>query len=217
MQHTERVCSQIPYAVKGFDDPEPSCTLTGIASCFCHFAVAKLSLKLAYRICRYCFTLADVQDDLVTALEHKNPKVKVETLKLIEGFVGAASKTNAAKVHASVLPAAAKSANEAAPDIREAALAVLVAFGLKAGSVSVLNKVTDKLDDSRKKKLEELVQQATTGGGPAKGPPSAIPSPRGKSPASSPASSRPSSARVCTQASCAIICNYSFPSHALAC
>ncbi len=91
--------------------------------------------------------MADIQDDLVSALEHKNPKVKVETLKLIEGFVGSASKPNAAKVHSSVLPAAAKSASEAAPDIREAALAVLVAFGLKAGSVSVLNKVTDKLDD----------------------------------------------------------------------
>ncbi len=75
--------------------------------------------------CRYCFTMADIQDDLVSALEHKNPKVKVETLKLIEGFVGSASKPNAAKVHSSVLPAAAKSASEAAPDIREAALAVL--------------------------------------------------------------------------------------------
>ena len=140
--------------------------------------------------------MADIQDDLVSALEHKNPKVKVETLKLIEGFVASASKPNAAKVHSSVLPAAAKSANEAAPDIREAALAVLVAFGLKAGSVSVLNKVTDKLDDSRKKKLEDMVQQATTGGLPSRAPASATASPR-RSPASSPGSSRPSSARVC--------------------
>ena len=140
--------------------------------------------------------MADIQDDLVSALEHKNPKVKVETLKLIEGFVGSASKPNAAKVHSSVLPAAAKSAGEAAPDIREAALAVLVAFGLKAGSVSVLNKVTDKLDDSRKKKLEDMVQQAITGGPPSRAPASAVASPR-RSPASSPGSSRPSSARVC--------------------
>ncbi|KAL0039701.1 hypothetical protein WJX77_005628 [Trebouxia sp. C0004] len=142
----------------------------------------------------YCLTMADIQDDLVSALEHKNPKVKVETLKLIEGFVGSASKPNAAKVHSSVLSAAAKSASEAAPDIREAALAVLVAFGLKAGSVSVLNKVTDKLDDSRKKKLEDMVQKATTGGPPSRGPASAVASPR-RSPASSPGSSRPSSAR----------------------
>ena len=153
-----------------------------------------------FHVYRHCFAMADIQDDLVTALEHKNPKVKVETLKLIEGFVGSASKANAAKVHSTVLPAAAKSASEAAPDIREAALAVLVAFGLKAGSVSVLNKVTDKLDDSRKRKLEEMVQQATAGGGaPVKGPPPVLPSPRGTSPASSPGSSRPSSARVNNQ------------------
>lgn len=146
--------------------------------------------------------MADIQDDLVAALEHKNPKVKVETLKLIEGFVGSASKANVAKVHSTVLPAAAKSASEAAPDIREAALAVLVAFGLKAGCVSVLNKVTDKLDDSRKKKLEEMVQQAAAGGGVvAKGPASALPSPKGTSPANSPGSSRPTSARVTDQSS----------------
>lgn len=140
--------------------------------------------------------MADIQDDLAAALVHKNPKVKVETLHLIESFVDNASKANAAKVHASVLPAAATAANEAAPDIREAALAVLVAFGLKAGSISVLSKVTDKLDDVRKKKLEEAVQQATSGA-PKSRPTSAAMSPRGRlSPASSPGSSRPSSARV---------------------
>ena len=144
--------------------------------------------------------MADIQDDLVAALEHKNPKVKVETLKLIEGFVQSASKPNAAKVHATVLPAAAKSANEAVPDIREAALAVLVAFGLKAGSVSVLAKVTDKLDDSRKKKLEDMIEQATSAGGPSsKGPASAMQSPTTKSPATSPGSRcRPTSAGVST-------------------
>lgn len=142
--------------------------------------------------------MADIQDDLIVALEHKNPKVKFETLKLIESFVSSASKPNAAKVHATVLPVVAKSANEAAPDIREAALAVLVAFGLKAGSIAVLNKVTDKLDDIRKKKLEEAVQYATTGIAPKSMPTSAAASPRRLSPASSPSSSRPSSARVST-------------------
>ena len=144
--------------------------------------------------------MADIQDDLVAALDHKNPKVKVETLKLIEGFVQSASKPNAAKVHATVLPAAAKSANEAAPDIREAALAVLLAFGLKAGSISVLAKVTDKLDESRKKKLEDMVQQATSGGPPSRGSASTMESPRTNSPASSPGSrSRPTSAGVSVQ------------------
>ena len=88
--------------------------------------------------------MADVQEDLAAALNHKNPKVKLETLRLIQAFVSSSSKQAAAKVHATILPAAAKLAGEAAPDIREAALAVLVAFGMKAGSVSVLEKVDKK-------------------------------------------------------------------------
>ncbi len=85
--------------------------------------------------------MADVQEELAAALNHKTPKVKLETLRLIQSFVSSSSKQAAAKAHATILPAAAKLAGEAAPDIREAALAVLVAFGMKAGSVSVLDKV----------------------------------------------------------------------------
>ena len=68
--------------------------------------------------------------------------MKVETLKTIQAFIGSTSKASAAKVHSTVLPAAAKAAGEAAPDIREAALGVLVAFAMKAGSASVLSKVS---------------------------------------------------------------------------
>ena len=48
-------------------------------------------------------------------------QVKLETLKLIKEFVSAptSSKQAVAKCHSVLLPAVAKSANEAAPDLRE--------------------------------------------------------------------------------------------------
>lgn len=48
-------------------------------------------------------------------------QVKLETLKLIKEFVSAptSSKQAIAKCHSVLLPAVAKSANEAAPDLRE--------------------------------------------------------------------------------------------------
>ncbi len=48
-------------------------------------------------------------------------QVKLETLKLIKEFVSARTSTKAtvAKCHSILLPAVAKSANEAAPDLRE--------------------------------------------------------------------------------------------------
>ena len=46
----------------------------------------------------------------------------------------AGSKQEAAKAQSQLLPAVAKAANDPVPDIREAALCVLVAFSLKAGA-----------------------------------------------------------------------------------
>lgn len=47
-----------------------------------------------------------------------------------------------AKAHGVLVPAAAKAAGDAVPDIREAALHALVAFATKAGSLGALDKVT---------------------------------------------------------------------------
>ncbi len=33
---------------------------------------------------RYCIVLADVMEDFVAALDHKNPKVKLCTIKLLQ-------------------------------------------------------------------------------------------------------------------------------------
>ncbi len=52
------------------------------------------------------------------------------------------TKAAVAKAHGVLVPAAAKAAGDAVPDIREAALHALVAFATKAGSLGALDKVT---------------------------------------------------------------------------
>lgn len=53
----------------------------------------------------------------------------------------ASSKEAVARTHAELIPAAAAAANDPTPNIREAALQLLTAFALKAGSVKPIDKV----------------------------------------------------------------------------
>lgn len=59
----------------------------------------------------------------------------------------------------------------------QAACAALVAFALKAGSMGAVDKATDKLDAARKKKLTDMMAEATA----ARKPGSAAAAPSGSS------------------------------------
>jgi len=55
-----------------------------------------------------------------------------------------------AKAHAALVPAAARAAGDAVPDIREAALHALLAFAAKAGSLGALDKVLARVPRQRR-------------------------------------------------------------------
>ncbi|KAL4854812.1 hypothetical protein ACK3TF_004509 [Chlorella vulgaris] len=119
----------------------------------------------------HCFTLLDVAEEVAAALDHKNPKVKRETAKLVRDVLEQTPKPVVLKLRDTVLPACAKLAAAGESDVREAGQAALVMFAVRAGSMSILDKVMDKLDDVRKKKIEEMVTEAISqagGGGAAK-------------------------------------------------
>ena len=59
----------------------------------------------------------------------------------VQDFVEGSPKQAVGKMHAVLLPAVAKAANDPVPDVREAAMCVLVAFAIKAGSLALLDKV----------------------------------------------------------------------------
>lgn len=61
----------------------------------------------------------------------------------IQACIDASSRKDAAKVHAQLLPVAAKAANDPAPDVREANMRVLVAFAVKSGNLGLLDKVLE--------------------------------------------------------------------------
>ena len=67
---------------------------------------------------------------------------------LLQAFVDSLDKKEASKVHSTLLPVVAKSANDPAPEVREANMAVLVSFALKTGNMqALLDKVRLIVDD----------------------------------------------------------------------
>lgn len=82
---------------------------------------------------------------------------------------------NMAKLVPALLPLAAKGAADAQPELREAAMAFMAAFATKYGSAGVLDKFIGSLDDAKKKRVQDLLAEAS--GAPAGAPAAAAPSP----------------------------------------
>ncbi len=78
-----------------------------------------------------------------TTPHHTTPhlQVRLDTAKLARDMVSSSARSAALKVKDSVLPAAAKLSSDADGAVREEAQAVLVAFAVQAGSMSILDKV----------------------------------------------------------------------------
>ncbi|PNH12606.1 Protein MOR1 [Tetrabaena socialis] len=118
---------------------------------------------------KYCWSLLDVQEDLTEAMGHANPKVKEDTYKWLAVAVSQEGKANMKQLVAPLMGIAAKGAEEALPALREAAMAFMAAFTVRFGNPAILDKFCSKMDEGRKKKLQEMVAEAM-GGGAAAGP-----------------------------------------------
>eukprot|EP00210_Caulerpa_lentillifera_P009280 g8845.t1 len=120
---------------------------------------------------KHCFSLLDVQEDVLEALKHQNPKVKQCTLEWLKICIDGVNKQTSAKLVPVFVSAIASCSDDATPLTRERALAVMVSFCMKATSAAAIDKITAKLDDTRKKKLDELLKEArnaSSGGGKTK-------------------------------------------------
>lgn len=168
--------------------------------------MSKSSEESLRTLSKYCFSLADVVEDVVAAMDHKNPKgalqrwrgarqglpghgcrqgmpaeleegmscsvvcstqrrcaagdggppearihhlplpppaaaVKRETARFVKDALESTPKALLSRMRDTLLPALAKLAGAGESDVREAAQAALVAFAVRAGSMSALDKV----------------------------------------------------------------------------
>lgn len=97
--------------------------------------VNKAANEALLAMARYCFTLADVAEDIAAALVHQHPKVKECTLVWLTECITRETKQGVTKLMPVVVPAAAKRTDDGAPPIREAAFAFLVQSALKVWAI----------------------------------------------------------------------------------
>lgn len=128
-----------------------------------NMSVCRACMEALTNLSSYCFTLLEVQEDVQQALKHQNPKVKQCTLEWMKICFDKAKKPVAAKWVPVFLTDIANCTDDATPLTRERAMAVLVSICLKATSTAAVDKITAKLDDTRKKKLDELLTEARSG------------------------------------------------------
>eukprot|EP00775_Hariotina_reticulata_P007310 gene7310-7523_t len=158
--------------------------------------VNKAAAEALGAMAKFSFSLADVAEDVSAALAHQNPKVKESTLCWLATCITQESKAGMSKLLPQLLPAAVKCTDEGSPVIREAAFAFLVQTALKAGSLSALDKYLAKMDEAKRKKLEEMVQEAAKARRPGGAGPAPPPARAAAVKVPSRSASRPSSVRL---------------------
>ncbi|CAD7700615.1 unnamed protein product [Ostreobium quekettii] len=118
----------------------------------CHEALAAFH--------KFSFQLVDIQDDIIAALGHNNPKVKQETLDWLKGCIDTSTKQEMSKVLGTIIPAVTKAANDPTPAIREKAFAALCSLSTKVSSATAIDKILQQVDESRRGKLEGMINAA---------------------------------------------------------
>ncbi|CAG9467392.1 unnamed protein product [Pedinophyceae sp. YPF-701] len=121
---------------------------------------------------QHCVSLTDVVDEALEKARDKNPQIRAFTVAWIETCVVDSKPAAAQKLHKDVLPALVAAAQDATPEVRDAAISAICAFARAAGGVATLERYLKQLDAPKRKALDDRL--AAPGGGAAA---SAHPSP----------------------------------------
>ena len=109
---------------------------------------------------KFCISLLDVQDDIVTYMKHKNPKNRLETLKLCTSVISVPQELCAAhcsKVHNTILKEAANATQDSSSNVRDSALLLVTQFARAAGSLDAIKEFISSIDASRMLKVEQAL------------------------------------------------------------
>ncbi|XP_021726403.1 protein MOR1-like isoform X2 [Chenopodium quinoa] len=111
-----------------------------------------------------CVNLVDIVEDVKTAVKNKVPLVRSLTLNWLTFCIETSNKTVIQKAHKDYVPICMECLNDGTPEVRDAAFSVLTAIAKLVG-MRPLERSLEKLDDVRRKKLNEMI------GGSESGPP----------------------------------------------
>ncbi|KAL9403329.1 hypothetical protein Peur_000301 [Populus x canadensis] len=103
-----------------------------------------------------CLNLADIIEDVKTAVKNKVPLVRSLTLNWVTFCIETSNKAVILKVHKDYVPICMECLNDGTPDVRDSAFSVLAAVAKSVG-MRPLERSLEKLDDVRRKKLSEMI------------------------------------------------------------
>ncbi|CAO2823819.1 unnamed protein product [Amaranthus hypochondriacus] len=111
-----------------------------------------------------CLNLVDVLEDVKAAVKNKVPLVRSLTLNWLTFCIESSNKSVIQKAHKDYVPICMECLNDGTPEVRDAAFSALTAIAKSVG-MRPLERSLEKLDDVRRKKLNDMI------GGPGGGPP----------------------------------------------
>ncbi|KAH9626997.1 hypothetical protein KSS87_017848, partial [Heliosperma pusillum] len=117
-----------------------------------------------------CLNLADIVDDIKTAVKNKVPLVRSSTLTWLTSCLETSNKSVIQKVHKDYVPICMECLQDGTPEVRDAAFSALTAiakanfypsnssrFSLFSVGMRPLERSLEKLDDVRRKKLNDMI------------------------------------------------------------
>ncbi|KAL7243803.1 hypothetical protein ACSBR1_016095 [Camellia fascicularis] len=110
-----------------------------------------------------CLNLADIVEDVKAASKNKVPLVRSLTLNWVSFCIETSNKAVVLKVHKEYVLICMECLNDGTPEVRDAAFSALAAVAKLVG-MRPLEKLLEKLDDVRRKKLSEMI--GGSGAGP---------------------------------------------------
>lgn len=103
-----------------------------------------------------CLNLADIVEDIKTAVKNKVPLVRSLTLNWVSFCIETSNKAVILKVHKDYVPICMECLNDGTPEVRDSAFSALAAIAKLVG-MRPLERSLEKLDDVRRKKLSEMI------------------------------------------------------------
>lgn len=109
-----------------------------------------------------CLNMVDIVEDVKTAVKNKVPLVRSLTLNWVTFCFKTSTKSIIQKVHKDYVPICMECLNDGTPEVRDAAFSAFVAISKSVG-MKPLERSLEKLDDIRRKKLNDMIGSSGSG------------------------------------------------------